>query len=83
MQSQAHIKFNVLRCDNKQHDFLDAKSWCLSLASGEAPSQRTCHSAAAIDNKLFIFGGGHSGAEPVQDNKLYVYNASKGNDTIF
>jgi hypothetical protein len=59
------------------YDFLDAKSWCLSLPSGEAPSRRTCHSAAAVDNRLFIFGGGQSGAEPVQDDKLYVYNASK------
>ena len=47
------------------------------MPSGEAPSQRTCHSAAAIGNRLFIFGGGQSGAEPVKDDKLYVYNASK------
>lgn len=60
------------------HDVnVDAKSWCLSVPSGEAPSRRTCHSAAAIDNRLFIFGGGQSGAEPVHDDKLYVYNASE------
>ena len=56
---------------------LDAKSWCLSVPSGEAPSCRTCHSAAALDDRLFIFGGGQSGAEPVNDDKLYFYNASK------
>ena len=55
----------------------DAKSWCLSVPSGEAPSQRTCHSAAAIGNRLFIFGGGQSGAKPVKDDKLYVYNAKE------
>ena len=53
------------------------------MPSGEAPSQRTCHSAAAIGNRLFIFGGGQSGAEPVKDDKLYVYNASKETEIIF
>ena len=53
------------------------------MPSGEAPSQRTCHSAAAIGNRLFIFGGGQSGAEAVKDDKLYVYNASKETEIIF
>ena len=47
------------------------------MPSGEAPSCRTCHSAAAINNRLFVFGGGQSGADPVHDDKLYIYDASK------
>ena len=58
----------------------ETNCWCVALPSGKPPSERTCHSAAAIGNCLFIFGGGENGAEPVQDDKLHVYNASKKTD---
>ena len=44
-------------------------------ASGNAPSPRTCHSMTSIGNKLYIFGGGLSGADPVQDKQIHVYDA--------
>lgn len=55
----------------------ETNCWCVALPSGKPPSERTCHSAAAIGNCLFIFGGGENGAEPVQDDKLHVYNAKE------
>ena len=41
------------------------------------PCPRTFHtSSAAIGNQLYVFGGGERGAQPVQDVKLHVFDAS-------
>lgn len=41
------------------------------------PSPRTFHtSSATIGNQLYVFGGGERGAQPVQDVKLHVFDAS-------
>lgn len=47
--------------------------------TGSPPSPRTFHtSSAAIGNQLYVFGGGERGAQPVQDVKLHVFDASMG-----
>lgn len=43
--------------------------------SGVQPAPRTCHtSSAAIGDRLFVFGGGDKGAEPVKDQQLHVFD---------
>lgn len=75
------VVFGGAKKDNNLNDIqildTEANSWCLAVPSGKAPSQRTCHSAAAIGDHLYIFGGGQSGAEPVEDDTLYVYDAKE------
>ena len=47
--------------------------------TGSPPSPRTFHtSSAAIGNQLYVFGGGERGAQPVEDVKLHVFDASMG-----
>lgn len=42
---------------------------------GEQPQPRTFHtSSAAIGARLFVFGGGDKGAEPVKDQRLHVFD---------
>lgn len=49
--------------------------------TGSPPSPRTFHtSSAAIGNQLYVFGGGERGAQPVEDVKLHVFDASMGWD---
>ncbi|KAM4695999.1 rab9 effector protein with kelch motifs [Rhinophrynus dorsalis] len=52
-------------------------SWRSPKVKGAAPSPRTFHSSSAsIEDKLYVFGGGDKGAEPVSDTRLYVYDAA-------
>lgn len=42
---------------------------------GVQPQPRTFHtSSAAIGARLFVFGGGDKGAEPVKDQQLHVFD---------
>lgn len=42
---------------------------------GVQPQARTFHtSSAAIGARLFVFGGGDKGAEPVKDQRLHVFD---------
>lgn len=42
---------------------------------GEQPQPRTFHtSSAAVGARLFVFGGGDKGAEPVKDQRLHVFD---------
>lgn len=42
---------------------------------GVQPQPRTFHtSSAAIGARLFVFGGGDKGAEPVKDQRLHVFD---------
>ncbi|XP_054992821.1 rab9 effector protein with kelch motifs isoform X2 [Sorex araneus] len=55
----------------------ETRAWTVPEVSSPAPSPRTFHtSSAAIGNQLFVFGGGERGAQPVQDGKLHVFDAS-------
>ncbi|NXG17740.1 RABEK protein, partial [Grallaria varia] len=46
--------------------------WESPAVRGAQPQPRTFHtSSAAIGARLFVFGGGHRGAEPVEDRRLH------------
>ncbi|NWS41251.1 RABEK protein, partial [Probosciger aterrimus] len=50
-------------------------TWESPEASGEQPLPRTFHtSSAAVGECLYVFGGGEKGAEPVQDQRLHVFD---------
>ncbi|XP_063792903.1 rab9 effector protein with kelch motifs [Pseudophryne corroboree] len=50
-------------------------SWKSPKVEGSSPTPRTYHtSSAAIGDKFYVFGGGERGAEPVDDNKLHVFD---------
>ncbi|XP_018426496.1 PREDICTED: rab9 effector protein with kelch motifs [Nanorana parkeri] len=52
-------------------------SWKSPKVQGCIPSPRTFHTtSASIGDKLFVFGGGEKGAEPVADKNLYVFDAA-------
>ncbi|XP_030848354.1 rab9 effector protein with kelch motifs-like [Strongylocentrotus purpuratus] len=57
---------------------LATKSWSMVPTSGTAPSPRTCRGSAFDGSKLYIFGGGQQGSEPVPDTKMHVYDAVTG-----
>lgn len=43
--------------------------------AGTPPLPRTFHaSLAAVGDRLYVFGGGDKGAEPVQDQQLHVFD---------
>ncbi|OCT67164.1 hypothetical protein XELAEV_18038446mg [Xenopus laevis] len=54
-----------------------AASWKSPKVMGTPPSPRTFHtSSATIEDKLYVFGGGEKGAEPVADTNLYIYDTA-------
>ncbi|XP_054544614.1 rab9 effector protein with kelch motifs isoform X2 [Talpa occidentalis] len=56
---------------------LETRTWTMPEVTSPPPSPRTFHtSSAAIGNQLYVFGGGERGAQPVQDVKLHVFDAS-------
>ncbi|XP_050616519.1 rab9 effector protein with kelch motifs isoform X2 [Macaca thibetana thibetana] len=55
----------------------ETRMWTTPEVTSSPPSPRTFHtSSAAIGNQLYVFGGGERGAQPVQDTKLHVFDAS-------
>lgn len=61
--------------------FLDETSqsetgtWESPAVAGTPPLPRTFHtSLAAVGDRLYVFGGGDKGAEPVQDQQLHVFD---------
>uniref|UniRef100_A0A8C9UHL9 Rab9 effector protein with kelch motifs n=1 Tax=Serinus canaria TaxID=9135 RepID=A0A8C9UHL9_SERCA len=52
-------------------------TWESPAVRGEQPQPRTFHtSSAAIGARLFVFGGGDKGAEPVKDQRLHVFDTA-------
>uniref|UniRef100_A0A8C5QPX4 Rab9 effector protein with kelch motifs n=1 Tax=Leptobrachium leishanense TaxID=445787 RepID=A0A8C5QPX4_9ANUR len=52
-------------------------TWKCPKVKGPTPSPRTFHtSSSAIGDKLYVFGGGEKGAEPVEDTRLHVYDSA-------
>ncbi|NXD61900.1 RABEK protein, partial [Eolophus roseicapillus] len=52
-------------------------TWESPEVSGEQPLPRTFHtSSAAVGECLYVFGGGEKGAEPVQDQRLHVFDTA-------
>ena len=55
----------------------ETRTWTTPEVTTPPPSPRTFHtSSAVIGNQLYVFGGGERGAQPVQDVKLHVLDAS-------
>ncbi|KAM5145847.1 rab9 effector protein with kelch motifs isoform 1-T2 [Mantella aurantiaca] len=51
--------------------------WKTPKVEGFIPSPRTFHTtSASVGDKLFVFGGGEKGADPVADKNLYVFDAA-------
>ncbi|XP_063000593.1 rab9 effector protein with kelch motifs [Elgaria multicarinata webbii] len=56
---------------------LGTGTWESPKVSGTPPSPRTFHtSSAAIGDRLYVFGGGEKGADPVKDQQLHVFDAA-------
>ncbi|XP_071430252.1 rab9 effector protein with kelch motifs isoform X2 [Pithys albifrons albifrons] len=56
---------------------LERGTWESPAVRGAQPQPRTFHtSSAAIGARLFVFGGGHRGAEPVRDQRLHVFDTA-------
>ncbi|XP_066057322.1 rab9 effector protein with kelch motifs [Chamaea fasciata] len=52
-------------------------TWESPAVSGVQPQPRTFHtSSAAVGARLFVFGGGDKGAEPVRDQRLHVFDTA-------
>ncbi|NXY05887.1 RABEK protein, partial [Pteruthius melanotis] len=52
-------------------------TWESPAVRGVQPQPRTFHtSSAAIGARLFVFGGGEKGAEPVKDQRLHVFDTA-------
>ncbi|XP_066837080.1 rab9 effector protein with kelch motifs isoform X3 [Anser cygnoides] len=50
-------------------------TWESPAVAGTPPLPRTFHtSSAAIGDRLYVFGGGDKGAEPVRDQQLHVFD---------
>ncbi|XP_060613402.2 rab9 effector protein with kelch motifs [Anolis sagrei] len=56
---------------------LQTGTWEKPEVSGTPPSIRTFHtSTAAIGDRLYVFGGGDKGADPVQDQQLHIFDSA-------
>ncbi|XP_054854009.1 rab9 effector protein with kelch motifs isoform X2 [Eublepharis macularius] len=56
---------------------LESGTWESPEVTGTPPSPRTFHtSSAAIGDRLYVFGGGDKGADPVQDQQLYIFDSA-------
>lgn len=51
-------------------------TWSVSSYNGQCPGPRTLHCGGFSGNKMYIFGGGHLGADPVSDLRLHVFDAT-------
>ncbi|KAL8606435.1 hypothetical protein ACOMHN_060340 [Nucella lapillus] len=51
-------------------------TWTTLSPSGTPPVPRTHHTTAAVGDKLFVYSGGHAGADPVGDRQVHCYDAS-------
>lgn len=56
---------------------LDKGRWETVETSGSPPSPRTCHSMASVGSKLYVFGGGLSGPDPIPDTNVHVFDAEE------
>lgn len=55
----------------------ESRSWTTPEVTSLPPSPRTFHtSSAAIGSRLYVFGGGERGSQPVQDVRLHVFDAN-------
>lgn len=58
---------------------LDMFTWRKELQSGSIPHARCCHSSIAIQNLIFVAGGGDLLSRSKYDNHVYMCNTAQGN----
>ncbi|KAI8512415.1 hypothetical protein Bbelb_090540 [Branchiostoma belcheri] len=65
-------------CNLNNVQVLDTETgaWTTADVQGTPPSPRTCHYTAHRGDRLYVWGGGKTGAEPVEDRKLHVFDAA-------
>lgn len=51
-----------------------SKLWSTPTVSGSSPSPRTFHTTVSIGDRMFIYSGGQSGADPVSDRIVHVFD---------
>ncbi|XP_066294007.1 rab9 effector protein with kelch motifs-like [Branchiostoma lanceolatum] len=51
-------------------------TWTTADVQGTPPSPRTCHYTPHRGDRLYVWGGGKTGAEPTEDRKLHVFDAA-------
>eukprot|EP00058_Branchiostoma_floridae_P014644 XP_002600132.1 hypothetical protein BRAFLDRAFT_276373 [Branchiostoma floridae] len=51
-------------------------TWTTADVQGTPPSPRTCHYTSHRGDRLYVWGGGKTGAEPIEDRKLHVFDAA-------
>lgn len=73
--SGANQECNISDSFVQSYDIVTEK-WSVVKSSGTSPSPRTHHTTAVIEDCVYIFSGGKTGAEPVQDRQVYSFNAS-------
>ncbi|KAK6194812.1 hypothetical protein SNE40_000361 [Patella caerulea] len=55
---------------------ITTNNWSNLTVQGTPPSPRTHHTTAVVGNKMVVYSGGHSGADPVGDRKIHVFDVS-------
>ncbi|XP_078606510.1 uncharacterized protein LOC144879132 [Branchiostoma floridae x Branchiostoma japonicum] len=65
-------------CNLNNIQVLDTETgtWTTADIQGTPPSPRTCHYTSHRGDKLYVWGGGKTGAEPIEDRKLHVFDAA-------
>ncbi|ESN90721.1 hypothetical protein HELRODRAFT_166424 [Helobdella robusta] len=55
---------------------INEQKWYTAKTEGPSPPIRTFHNGATSSDWLVVFGGGNLGTNPVQDDKVYMFNAA-------
>lgn len=54
---------------------IQKSEWSTIKVAGSHPAPRTHHTTAAAEDCVYLFSGGKSGTDPVQDRQVYSFNA--------
>lgn len=55
---------------------IQTKTWKNVECSGSCPSARTCHGLVGKNGILYVYSGGHQGADPVGDRQVYRFDSA-------
>jgi N-acetylneuraminic acid mutarotase len=60
----------------------DTNVWTTLSPAGTAPAPRTHHTTACVGDKLIVYSGGHTGADPVGDRQVHCFDAAREEWTV-
>jgi N-acetylneuraminic acid mutarotase len=60
----------------------DTNVWTTLNPAGTAPAPRTHHTTACVGDKLIVYSGGHTGADPVGDRQVHCFDAAREEWTV-